>query len=383
MRNPVYLDHNATTPVDPTVLSEMLPYFSQQYGNAASRTHAFGWIAADAVDKARACAASLIGAEEQEIIFTSGATEAINLGIKGVFESYSKKGKHLITVATEHHAVLDTCLSLEKKGAEVTTLSVNREGKLDLSELEKAIRPDTILVCIMQANNETGVIHPVEDIARIVHRKGSLFFCDATQAAGKIPVQVSDYPVALLAWSAHKIYGPKGVGALYVRRKNPRVTLLAQMEGGGHERGLRSGTLNVPGIVGFGKACELAKEHLWEYGSAVSALRTQLEQGLCDLDGVHVNGSMRDRLANTSNLSFQGIRASELIKALPGIAISTGSACTSAIPQASHVLKAMQADDALAMGSVRFSLGKDNTKEEIEYTIASVSKAVINLRNNV
>jgi len=382
MHKPVYLDHNATTPVDPAVLSEMMPYFSQQFGNAASRTHAFGWIAADAVDKARSQAASLIGAEEQEIIFTSGATESINLAIKGVFESYSNKGKHLITVSTEHHAILDTCLSLKKKGAEVTILPVDREGRLDLSALEKAIRPDTILVCVMHANNETGVIHPVEDIARIVHQKGSLFFCDATQAAGKIPVQVSDYPVAMLAWSAHKIYGPKGTGALYVRRKKPRVTLLAQMEGGGHERGLRSGTLNVPGIVGFGKACEVAKEQLWEYGSAVSALRTQLEQGLCDLGGVYVNGNIRDRLANTTNLSFQGIRASELIKALPTIAISTGSACTSAIPEPSHVLKAMQADEAQAMGSVRFSLGKDNTKEEIEYTIEAVSKAVINLRND-
>jgi cysteine desulfurase len=382
MHKPVYLDHNATTPVDPAVLSEMMPYFSQQFGNAASRTHAFGWIAADAVDKARSQAASLIGAEEQEIIFTSGATESINLSIKGVFESYSNKGKHLITVSTEHHAILDTCLSLKKKGAEVTILPVDREGRLDLSALEKAIRPDTILVCVMHANNETGVIHPVEDIARIVHQKGSLFFCDATQAAGKIPVQVSDYPVAMLAWSAHKIYGPKGTGALYVRRKKPRVTLLAQMEGGGHERGLRSGTLNVPGIVGFGKACEVAKEQLWEYGSAVSALRTQLEQGLCDLGGVYVNGNIRDRLANTTNLSFQGIRASELIKALPTIAISTGSACTSAIPEPSHVLKAMQADEAQAMGSVRFSLGKDNTKEEIEYTIEAVSKAVINLRND-
>ena len=327
MRSPVYLDHNSTTPVDARVLEVMLPYFTKQFGNAASRTHAFGWIAADAVDKARGQTASLIGAEEGEIIFTSGATEAINLAIKGVFESYHQKGRHLITVSTEHPAVLDTCRSLEKKGAELTVLPVDREGKIDLTELKKAIRPDTILVCIMQANNETGVIHPISAIAEIVHHQGSLFFCDATQAAGKVNIDVKDSPIALLAWSAHKLYGPKGTGALFVSRKNPRVTLTPQQDGGGHERGLRSGTLNVPGIAGFGKACELAKTDMWDNSARLSALRTQLEQGLESLGGVTINGSLRDRLPNTTNLSFTDIKASELIKLLPHIALATGSGC--------------------------------------------------------
>jgi cysteine desulfurase len=380
MRKPVYLDHNATTPVDPLVLAEMVPFFTQHFGNAASRTHAFGWVAADAVDKARKQVACLIGSEDQEIIFTSGSTEAINLGIKGVFDAYHKKGKHLITVSTEHKAVLDTCLALEKRGAEITILPVDREGKLDLKDLEEAIRADTILVCIMHANNETGVIHPVEAIAEIVNRKGSLYLCDATQAAGKVQINVKDTPIALLALSAHKLYGPKGAGALFVRRKNPRVTLTSQIDGGGHERGLRSGTLNVPGIVGLGKACELAQTRIWEDGEQLSKWRTKLEQFLLDLGGVFVNGSQRDRLPNTTNLSFSGIRAFELISKLPDFAVSTGSACTSAVSTPSHVLKAMNVTDIMAQGSVRFSLGRDNSTEQIDDTIREVSKAVTDLR---
>ncbi len=382
MRKPIYLDHNATTPVDPRVLSCMLPYFSEHFGNAASRTHSFGWVAAGAVDIARAQVAGLIGAEEQEIIFTSGATEAINLGIKGAFQKYRQKGSHIITVATEHKAVLDTCSALEKPGAEITVLSVNRAGQIDLDELEKAIRPDTILVCIMHANNETGLIHPVDKIASIVDKKGSLFFCDATQSAGKIHIDVQENPIAMLALSAHKMYGPKGAGALFVRRKNPRVSLTAQMDGGGHERGLRSGTLNVPGIVGFGKAAEIAKAEMWDDSVRLSKLRTKLEQFLLDLGQVYINGSVRDRLPNTTNLSFSGIRADELIVALKDMAFSAGSACTSATPEPSHVLKAMHVNTELALGSVRFSLGKGNTEEEIDYAIAQTTAAVNHLRKH-
>jgi len=380
MGQAVYLDHNATTPVDSLVLEEMLPFFSKQYGNAASRTHSFGWIAADAVERARKQVASLIGSEDQEIIFTSGATEAINLGIKGVFENYQLKGRHIICSSTEHKAVLDTCRSLEKNGAGLTILPVDQEGKLDLAHLENSIRPDTILVCIMYANNETGVLNPIDRIAEIVNRKGSLLFCDSTQAAGKVRINVKDSPIALLSISAHKLYGPKGCGALFVRRKNPRVTIHAQIEGGGHERGLRSGTLNVPGIVGLGKACELSETRLWDDGDKISRLRTKLEQFLLDLERVYVNGSQRDRLPNTTNLSFSGIRASELIRRVPHFALATGSACTSAIPEPSHVLKAMRMDEAHILSSVRFSLGRENTEEEIDRAITELSRAVKDLR---
>jgi len=380
MRAPIYLDHNATTPVDPEVLDTMLPYFRTRFGNAASRTHAFGWTASDAVDKARRQVAGLIGAEDQEIIFCSGSTEAINLGIKGVFENYSAKGKHLVTVSTEHKAVLDTCAALKQKGAEITVLPVDRQGTLDLHLLEQAIRPDTILVCIMQANNETGLLHPMQEIGEIVSRKGSLLFCDATQAAGKVQVNVKENHGALLCLSAHKLYGPKGAGALYVSRKNPRVSLAAQQQGGGHERGLRSGTLNVPGLVGMGKACELAQSRLWDDAMHLSRLRTLLEQYMLDLGNVFVNGNSRQRLPNTSNLCFAGIRASELIKLIPEIALATGSACTSAIAEPSHVLQAMQVSEAFAWASVRFSLGRENTEEEIKYTIGKISESVNSLR---
>jgi cysteine desulfurase len=381
MTSPViYLDHNATTPVDPRVLETMLPYFSEKFGNAASKTHAFGWIAEEAVKDARKQVAQLIGAEEPEIIFTSGATESVNLAIKGVFEAYSSKGNHIVTVQTEHKAVLDVCKALEKKGAHVTYLTVNHEGLIDVEELERSITDKTILVCVMLANNETGVLQPVNEIASIVHGKGSIFMSDATQAVGKMRTDVNELGIDLLCMSAHKFYGPKGVGALYVRRKNPRVALLAQMHGGGHERGLRSGTLNVPGIVGLGKACGIASEEMWDNGEKLSKLRTFLEQHILDLGNVYINGSTRYRMPHVSNLSFAGIKADELIPKIPHIAIATGSACTSAIPEPSHVLKAMGLKDEMAYGSVRFSLGKDNTMEEMKVVLEKVSDTIIKLR---
>ncbi|MCC6689944.1 MAG: cysteine desulfurase [Bacteroidia bacterium] len=368
----IYLDYNSTTPIDKRVLETMLPYFSDKYGNAASRTHVLGWIAEEAVKVAREQTAQLINCSEQEIIFTSGATEAINLAIKGVFESYVSKGKHIVTVATEHKAVLDTCKALEKKGAEVTYVPVDREGMIDLQQIENSITTSTILVCVMFANNETGVIQPIEDIAKIAHSKGSIFMSDATQAVGKINVDVQAEGIDLLCLSAHKFYGPKGAGALFVRRKNPRVTLLPLIHGGGHERGLRSGTLNVPAIAGLGKACEIAKTEMWDDAQRISVLRTLLEQGLIETGKVHVNGSQKNRLPNVSNLSFAGIKADSLITKMPDIAVSTGSACTSAIPEPSHVLSAMGLTQEEAYSSVRFSLGKYSTKEEVEMVAEKV-----------
>lgn len=368
----IYLDYNSTTPIDKRVLETMLPYFSDKYGNAASRTHVLGWIAEEAVKVAREQTAQLINCSEQEIIFTSGATEAINLAIKGVFESYVSKGKHIVTVATEHKAVLDTCKALEKKGAEVTYVPVDREGMIDLQQIENSITTSTILVCVMFANNETGVIQPIEDIAKIAHSKGSIFMSDATQAVGKINVDVQAEGIDLLCLSAHKFYGPKGAGALFVRRKNPRVTLLPLIHGGGHERGLRSGTLNVPAIAGLGKACEIAKTEMWDDAQRISVLRTLLEQGLIETGKVHVNGSQKNRLPNVSNLSFAGIKADSLITKMPDIAVSTGSACTSAIPEPSRVLSAMGLTQEEAYSSVRFSLGKYSTKEEVEMVAEKV-----------
>jgi cysteine desulfurase len=362
----MYLDYNSTTPVDPRVLEAMLPYFSEKFGNAASKTHSFGWVAEAAVEQARACIAKLIHATPHEIIFTSGATESINLAIKGVFENYKSKGNHIITVSTEHKAVLDTCSYLEQKGAQVTYLPVGREGLLDLQQLSNSITPSTILVCVMYANNETGVIQPVDQISKIVHDKGSIFMSDAAQAVGKIRVDVENDGIDLLCLSAHKIYGPKGTGALFVRRKNPRITLSPIIHGGGHERGLRSGTLNVPGVVGLGKACEIAEKEMWEDAQRISRLRTALEQNLLSLKNVFVNGSIRHRLPNVSNLSLQYIKADSLIAKIPDIAVSTGSACTSAIPEPSHVLRAMGVPDEMAYSSIRFSLGRFTTKEEID-----------------
>lgn len=376
----IYLDYNATTPVDKRVLETMLPYFSERFGNAASKTHAAGWTASRAVDEARQQVADLISCDAQEIIFTSGATESINLAIKGVYQAYASKGKHIITFATEHKAVLDTCEYLQTIGAEVDYLPVSQEGLPDLQLLEKSIRPDTILVSAMFANNETGVVFPIKEIADIVHAKKSIFFCDATQAVGKTMVDVNDEGIDLMCISAHKFYGPKGVGALYVRRKNPRVSLIPLIHGGGHERGLRSGTLNVAGIVGLGKACAIAADEMWNDAERLSKLRTLLEQSLLDLGNVFVNGTIRHRLAHVTNLAISGIKAERLIAQLPNIAMAMGSACTSALPEPSHVLKAM-GREKLADSSVRFSLGKYTTEEEIKTSVQEISEAIKKLRS--
>lgn len=364
-----YLDYNATTPVDKRVLETMLPFFSENFGNASSKTHAYGLLANDAVNTARKQVAELINCTEQELIFTSGATEAINLAIKGVWENYQFKGKHIITCKTEHKAVLDTLQSLEKKGAEISCLSVNKEGLIDIDELKKSIRPDTILTCIMYANNETGVIQPIHEIAEIVHNNNGIFMSDTTQVIGKINVDVEEDRIDLLCMSAHKMYGPKGVGALYVRRKNPRVSLFPQINGGGHERGLRSGTLNVTGIVGLGKACEIAKAEMWDNSILISRLRTKLEQQLTDDSDYFINGSTKNRLYTTSNICFKDFKAEQLISKIPSIAVAMGSACTSATAEPSHVLKAMGLTDDEAYSSIRFSIGKYTTEQEIDEVI--------------
>ena len=373
---PIYLDHNSTTPVDKRVLDFMLPWFSVNFGNAASRTHAFGWAAAQAVDDARAKVASLINATTPEIIFTSGATESVNLALKGVYEAYSAKGNHIITVATEHNAVLDTCRALELAGAEITFLPVDQQGLVEPSVLIENIRNTTILVAVMTANNETGTIQPVRELADITHAAGALFFSDTTQAIGKMRVDVEEMGLDLCCLSAHKFYGPKGAGALFVRKKNPRVTLIPQIHGGGHENDLRSGTLNVPGIVGMGKAAEIAMNEYWDDAQRISALRTRLEQILTGSNEAYINGSIRNRLPNTTNISFKGIKADRLIARLPELAFSTGSACTSAIPEPSHVLKAMGLTDEFAYGSIRISLGKMTTEQEVETAAAGILKAV-------
>jgi cysteine desulfurase len=373
---PVYFDYNATTPVDKRVMEAMLPYFTEKFGNSASRTHAHGWIAEDAVTTARKQVAELIHCIEQEVVFTSGATEAINLAIKGVWENYQVKGNHIITAVTEHKAVLDTCKSLEKKGARITYLPVDREGLIDLDELRKALTPQTILVSIMYANNETGVLQPISRIAELVHANSSIFMCDATQAVGKININVMDEHIDLMCLSAHKFYGPKGIGALYIRRKDPRVSLFPLLEGGGHERGLRSGTLNVTGIVGLGKACEIARQEMWEDSARISRLRTKLEQHLCDLEDVHINGSTKHRLFNTTNIAFLKMRSETMINKIPNLAVAMGSACTSAIAEPSHVLKAMGLSDSASFSSIRFSLGKYTSMEEVDQAIEDISKVL-------
>jgi cysteine desulfurase len=381
LKLPVYLDNNATTPVDPKVLEAMLPYFTQHFGNAASRSHAYGWEAEEAVDYARGQVAKLINSEPKEIIFTSGATESDNLAIKGVFESYASKGNHIITCVTEHKAVLDTCKHVEKLGAEVTYLPVQSDGLIDLKELETAIKPTTVLIAIMYANNETGVIQPVKEISAIAKRKGVLFFSDATQAVGKIPVNVIEDGIDLMAFSAHKIYGPKGVGALYVRRKNPRVRIIAQMDGGGHEKGMRSGTLNVPGIVGLGQACEICRLNINEDAKRIKILRDKLENDLLQLEETQLNGNKENRLPHVLNISFKYVESEGLILACnKNIAVSSGSACTSASIEPSHVLKAMGLDDDLAHSTLRFSLGRFTTEEEIDYAIEQVKNTVTQLR---
>ena len=381
LKFPIYLDHNATTPCDPRVVEAMIPYFTNNFGNAASRNHPFGWQAEEAVDYAREQVAKLIGADPKEIIFTSGATEADNLAIKGVFEMYATKGNHIITCNIEHKAVLDTCKHIEKEGGEVTYLKVNAEGLIDMKELEAAIKPTTILIAIMYANNEIGTVMPMKEISALAKKKGILVFSDATQAVGKIPVDVNRDGIDLMAFTAHKMYGPKGVGALYVRRKNPRVKVTAQIDGGGHERGMRSGTLNVPGIVGFGKACEICMNEMEEETRKISALRDKLENALTKIEESYVNGSRQYRLPHVTNISFKYVEGEGLLMGFnKDIAVSSGSACTSASLEPSYVLKALGLGDDLAHSSLRFGLGRFTTEDQIDYTIEAVTKTVNKLR---
>lgn len=367
--------------MDPRVLDAMLPYFVEKFGNAASRSHPFGWVAEEAVDYAREQVAKLIGADPKEIIFTSGATEADNLALKGVFEMYASKGNHIITCTTEHKAVLDTCKHIEKLGGQVTYLPVQPDGLIDLAELEKAITDKTILIAIMYGNNEIGVIQPVKEISQIARKHGVLFFTDGTQAVGKIPVNVNTDGIDLMAFSAHKMYGPKGVGALYVRRKNPRVKVTAQMDGGGHERGMRSGTMNVPGIVGFGKACEIAMNEMEAEAKRLSAMRDRLENALLELEEAYVNGNKEHRLPHVCNISFKYVEGEGLMMGFnKDIAVSSGSACTSASLEPSYVLKALGLGDDLAHSSLRFGLGRFTTDEQIDYTIEAIKNTVLKLR---
>src|SRR5450432_1588733 len=378
---PIYMDNHATTPVDPRVLEAMLPYFTQKFGNAASRNHAFGWAGEEAVETARQQIASLINATPKEIIFTSGATESDNLMIKGIAEMYREKGNHIITQAIEHKAVLDTCKRLEKYGYEVTYLPVGIDGRVDPEDVRKAITPKTILITIMYANNEIGVVNPMAEIGKIAKEQGIFFAVDGVQAVGKIPVDVQKDNIDLLAITGHKIYGPKGVGALYVRRRNPRVQLSAIADGGGHERGMRSGTLNVPGIVGLGKACEICQKEMAEESVRMRALRDRLRAGLeAKLDEVFVNGSWEHRLPNNLNMSFAYVEGESLLMGINDIAVSSGSACTSATLEPSYVLKALGAGDDLAHSSIRFGLSRFNTEEEVDYVAAKVIDVVLKLR---
>ncbi len=378
----IYLDNNATTPTDPRVVEAMVPYFYQHPGNAASRSHPFGWAAEEAVDTAREQIANLIGADSKEIIFTSGATESDNLAIKGVYEMYARKGNHIITCTTEHKAVLDTCHKIEKQGGEVTYLEVKRDGLIDLAELEAAIKDNTILVSIMFANNETGVIQPMKEIGQICAKHGVLLMSDMTQAVGKIPVDVKELGIHLAAFTAHKMYGPKGVGALFVNRKKPRVKVTAQLDGGGHERGMRSGTLNVPGIVGFGKAAQIAKEEMDQDAKRLSVLRDKLENGLLQLEESVINGNTEYRMPHVTNISFKHVEGEGLMMTFnQNIAVSSGSACTSASLEPSYVLKALGLGDDLAHSSIRFSLGRFTTEEEVDFAIDAVSKGVNHMRD--
>ena len=378
---PIYMDNHATTPLDPRVLEAMMPYLTTKFGNAASRNHSFGWEAERAVDAAREQVANLIGATAKEIIFTSGATESDNLAIKGIAEMYRERGNHIITQATEHKAVLDTCKRLEKQGYRVTYLPVKADGIVDLEDLRRAIDDKTILVTIMAANNEIGVLQPVREIGRICHERGVLFHTDAVQSVGKVPFNVIDDFVDVASISAHKIYGPKGVGALYVRRRNPRVQIAEQINGGGHERGMRSGTLNVPGIVGMGKACALAQEELLQEGLRLQGLRDRLKAKLeTELDYVHVNGSMEHRLPGSLNMSFVYVEGESLLMGINDVAVSSGSACTSATLEPSYVLKALGLGDEVAHSSIRFGLGRFNTEAEVDYVAAKVIQVVRHLR---
>jgi cysteine desulfurase len=381
MKLPIYMDHHATTPVDPRVLDAMLPSLKGEFGNAASKSHAFGWRAEEAVEAARAQVAALIGATPRELVWTSGATESNNLAIKGAAQFHRAKGRHLVTVATEHKAVLDSMQALARDGWSVTVLPVAGDGRLDPAAVQAALRPDTVLVSVMHANNETGVIQPIEAIGEVTRAAGVLFHCDAAQSAGKIPFDVERANVDLASLSAHKLYGPKGVGALYVRRK-PRVRLTAQMDGGGHERGLRSGTLNVPGIVGFGMACQLAAAEREAEAARVLALRERLRRGLeAGVDLLSVNGSLAHRLPGNLNVSFAYVEGEAMMMAIKDVAVSSGSACTSASLEPSYVLRAMGIGDDLAHSSIRFGLGRFTTEEEVDFVVGLVIAKVKKLRD--
>jgi cysteine desulfurase len=379
MNYPIYLDHNATTPCAEEVIAAMLPFFGAHFGNAASKSHPYGWVAEQAVEDAREAVAQLIGAKSKELIFTSGATESLNLAIKGVFDLFPGEKQHYITCQTEHKAVLDSMEEIQRRGAEVTYLPVNADGEVDLNLLEQSILPHTKMICLMWANNETGVIHPIQEIAQIADKHGIIFLTDAVQAVGKIPVQTQG--IHLMALSAHKLYGPKGVGALYVRHNHSLPKPLAQLHGGGHEKGFRSGTLNVPGIVGFGKAAQLRIQEMDGEANRLEKLRDGLESALLELPGVSRNGSPRHRLAHVSNLSFSGVEGEELLlKVNQQVAVSSGSACTSISPKPSHVLQAMGIASDLGRASLRFSLGKDNTESEIESSTAWIKEVLEELR---
>lgn len=369
-----YFDYNSTTPVDPRVLEEMLPFFTEHFGNASSITHAFGWYAQGAIDKARQQVATFIDAESNEVIFTSGATESINLALKGVFEAYRTKGNHIITCKTEHKAVLDTCAYLEELGAEITYLTVDMEGRIDLDEFKESFKPATILVSIMAANNETGVLQDLEKLSAITHQKNAIFFSDTTQLAGKLMINVNDMGLDLCTISSHKLYGPKGVGALYVRRKDPRVNIIPLLHGGGHEKRFRSGTLNVPGIVGLGKACEISQNNLWDNNTHISKMRGYIEHQLLEIPNLRINGSTRYRLYNTSNLYFpmlsDGSTVFSHIKS--NFAVALGSACTSAQAQPSHVLQAMELSKQESENSIRISIGIQNSQIDVENFVKTI-----------
>jgi cysteine desulfurase len=381
VRLPIYMDNHATTPLDPRVLEAMMPYLTTVFGNAASRNHSFGWEAEAAVEKAREQVAKLIGATAKEIIFTSGATESNNLAIKGIAEMYRERGNHIITQVTEHKATLDTCKRLEKNGYRVTYLPVKDDGLIDVEDLKRAIDDKTILVTIMIANNEIGVLQPVAEIGKLCHEKGVLFHTDGVQAVGKVPVDVNAMQIDAMSLSGHKIYGPKGVGALYVRRRNPRVQISEQINGGGHERGMRSGTLNVPGIVGLGKACEIAREEMVTEAQRLGGLRDKLKAKLeTNLDYIHVNGSMENRLPGNLNMSFVYVEGESLLMGINDVAVSSGSACTSATLEPSYVLKALGLGDDVAHSSIRFGLGRFNSEAEVDYVADKVIDVVQKLR---
>ena len=383
MRFPLYLDHNATTPCDPRVVEEMLPWFTERFGNASSIHYPLGWLSEEAVETAREQVAQLIGASPKEIVFTSGATEAINMAIRGLMEANQDKGNHIITVATEHKAVLDTCRALEAKGIEPTYLPVDKEGLIDPDLLERTIRKDTVLIAVMVANNETGVIQPIAEIANIAKRHGVFFLSDGVQAVGKIKVAVRDLGIDLMPISAHKMYGPKGIGALYISSKFSKANLVSQITGGGHEMGLRSGTLNVPGIVGLGKAAEIALDEIAKDSQSLTTLRDILEEGILSLEGAKLNGDKDLRLPHVSNISFEGVEGKALLIAVnKELAVSSGSACSSITTRPSHVLKAMGLEDELARSTIRFGLGRSTTRDQVEFAIAYVKETVGRLRGD-